>query len=267
MKISVKTQGKWTQTDTLWSALFIDDRLKKDPGQADHSPVLSFVGGGGKTSYIRRLAWEGREKGYRVLVMTTTHMAVPEYFGVLEPDLGQVEKMLEKEGIAVAGCPAKEGKIAFRDWEFYEKAGKLADVILVEADGSKRLPVKVPGPKEPVIPENSDQILCIYGLGALGKQAADCCFRMQPSEQLLKIPEDQKDGKWIMTEEKMSLLMKKGYLEPLRQQFPYSQVIPVFNQADTMKLEENGKNILERMEEERGILTGELWKKTSFNLF
>ncbi len=39
----------------------------------------------------------------------------------------------------------------------------------------------------------------------------------------------------------MSLLMKKGYLEPLRQQFPYSQVIPVFNQADTMKLEENGK--------------------------
>ena len=187
--------------------------------------------------------------------------------GVLEPDLGQVEKMLEKEGIAVAGCPAKEGKIAFRDWEFYEKAGKLADVILVEADGSKRLPVKVPGPKEPVIPENSDQILCIYGLGALGKQAADCCFRMQPSEQLLKIPEDQKDGKWIMTEEKMSLLMKKGYLEPLRQQFPYSQVIPVFNQADTMKLEENGKNILERMEEERGILTGELWKETSFNLF
>ena len=178
-----------------------------------------------------------------------------------------VEKMLEKEGIAVAGCPAKEGKIAFRDWEFYEKAGKLADVILVEADGSKRLPVKVPGPKEPVIPENSDQILCIYGLGALGKQAADCCFRMQPSEQLLKIPEDQKDGKWIMTEKKMSLLMKKGYLEPLRQQFPYSQVIPVFNQADTMKLEENGKNILERMEEERGILTGELWKETSFNLF
>lgn len=71
---------------------FIDDRLKKDPGQADHSPVLSFVGGGGKTSYIRRLAWEGREKGCRVLVMTTTHMAVPEYFGVLEPDLGQVEK-------------------------------------------------------------------------------------------------------------------------------------------------------------------------------
>ncbi len=58
MKISVKTQGKWTQTDTLWSALFIDDRLKKDPGQADHSPVLSFVGGGEKP--LIYAVWPGK---------------------------------------------------------------------------------------------------------------------------------------------------------------------------------------------------------------
>ena len=64
----------------------------------------------------------------------------------------------------------------------------------------------------------------------------------------------------------MSLLMKR-ISEPLRQQFPYSLVIMVFNQADTMKLEENGKNILERMEEERGILTGELWKKRHLTYF
>ncbi len=37
-------------------------------------------------------------------------------------------------------------------------------MILVEADGSKRLPVKVPGPKEPVIPENSDQIFVSMAL-------------------------------------------------------------------------------------------------------
>lgn len=267
LKISVKTQENWTQTDTLWSALFIGGQLKTDTVQADHTPVLSFTGGGGKTSYIRRLAWEGREKGYHVLVMTTTHMAAPKHFGVLEPDREKIKKMLEKEGIAVAGRPAKEGKIAFWDWDFYEKAVKLADVVLVEADGSKRLPVKVPGPGEPVIPGNSDLILCIYGLGALGKQADGCCFRMQPSEQLLKIPEDQKDGNWIMTEEKMALLMKKGYLEPLRRQFPDSRVLPAFNQADTVKLKKNGKNILEKMQEEQGILTGELWKETSFNLF
>ena len=112
MKISVKTQGKWTQTDTLWSALFIDDRLKIRVRQT--IPLFFLCGRRGKNLLYTPSGLGSREKGCRVLVMTTTHMAVPEYFGVLEPDLGQVEKMLEKEGIAVAGCPAKEGKIAFR---------------------------------------------------------------------------------------------------------------------------------------------------------
>lgn len=118
MKISCKNTGKMDTDGYVVVRAFYRRSVKKRSGSGRPFPCLSFVGGGGKTSYIRRLAWEGREKGCRVLVMTTTHMAVPEYFGVLEPDLGQVEKMLEKEGIAVAGCPAKEGKIAFRDWEF-----------------------------------------------------------------------------------------------------------------------------------------------------
>ena len=37
--------------------------------------VISFTGGGGKTSLIRRMAWEGRELGLKVLVIPTTHMA------------------------------------------------------------------------------------------------------------------------------------------------------------------------------------------------
>ena len=42
--------------------------------------VISFTGGGGKTSLIRRMAWEGRELGLKVLVIPTTHMALPEQF-------------------------------------------------------------------------------------------------------------------------------------------------------------------------------------------
>lgn len=42
--------------------------------------VISFTGGGGKTSLIRRMAWEGRELGLKVLVIPTTHMALPEHF-------------------------------------------------------------------------------------------------------------------------------------------------------------------------------------------
>ena len=264
MKISVKMQEKWTQTDALWSALSLNEMMQ-DKGK---KPVtLSFVGGGGKTSYIRRLAWEGRERGYRVLVMTTTHMAAPEQFGVLEPDLETVRTMLEENFIAVAGCPVKDGKIAFWDEDFYKKASALADVVLVEADGSKRLPVKVPGPNEPVIPEDTDMILCIYGLSALGKLAEACCFRLSQAEQLLNLKEEKKNGSWIMTEEKMARLMAGGYVAPLGNAFPDCQVLVALNQADTEEMEENGKHILQIIKEEQGILTGKLYEESSFSLF
>lgn len=76
--------------------------------------------------------------------MTTTHMAEPEHFAVFKRDLEMVRSMLEKESIAVADCPVKDGKIAFWDKDFYKQAAALADIVLIEADGSKRLPVKIP---------------------------------------------------------------------------------------------------------------------------
>lgn len=127
--------------------------------------VISFTGGGGKTSLIRRMAWEGRELGLKVLVIPTTHMALPEHFFVPEPSVGALEKTLKDSGIAVAGNPEErkpgEKKISFWGWEFYQQAREKADLVLVEADGAKRLPVKVPGPAEPVIPGDTDLILCV----------------------------------------------------------------------------------------------------------
>lgn len=264
MRISVKNGGSWTQTDALWMALSIDRHLRT---QKDHPLILSFAGGGGKTSYIRRLAWEGRERGLKVLVMTTTHMAEPEHFAVFKRDLEMVRSMLEKESIAVAGRPVKDGKIAFWDKDFYKQAAALADIVLIEADGSKRLPVKVPGENEPVIPENSSVIICIYGLGAIGKQSDSCCFRLNQSEALLKLKDEEKNGHWIMTEEKMAYLMREGYLKPLRKVFSDSLVIMALNQADTKEAEEQGKYILKSVGEDQGILTGKMYEESSFDLF
>lgn len=264
LNISVKSQENWTQPDALWSALSIDKLIQ---AKGKQPVILSLIGGGGKTSYIRRLAWEGREKGFKVLVMTTTHMASPKQFAVLERDLEMTDKMLEKESIAVAGRPAKDGKIAFWDEDFYKKALELADVVLIEADGSKRLPVKVPGPNEPVIPEDSDAIICIYGLGAVGKQADACCFRLNQAEGLLNLKEEEKNGNWIMTEEKMACLMEKGYLKRFKKEFPGRFVIGALNQADTKEAEETGRNILKRTGQEQGILTGKLYEEPSFDLF
>lgn len=235
--------------------------------------VISFTGGGGKTSLIRRMAWEGRELGLKVLVIPTTHMALSEHFFVPEPSVGALEKTLKDSGIAVAGNPEErkpgEKKISFWGWEFYQQAREKADLVLVEADGAKRLPVKVPGPAEPVIPGDTDLILCVYGLKALGQKGEKCCFRMEQAKTLLgeSFSLDKEDREWAMEEKYMACLMKQGYLSPLKQSFPQARILPVFNQADIGELVLAGKRILEQIGHTEGLITGNLWKEPSFELF
>ena len=45
----------------------------------------------------------------------------------------------------------------------------IADFILVEADGSRRLPLKVPATNEPVIPRGNKKTVLICGIDALNR--------------------------------------------------------------------------------------------------
>ena len=49
-----------------------------------------------------------------------------------------------------------------------ELAGKIP--VLIEADGAKRRPLKVPAEHEPVIPEMTTHVLSVYGLDSIGKK-------------------------------------------------------------------------------------------------
>jgi len=44
----------------------------------------------------------------------------------------------------------------------------LADVVIVEADGARQMPLKAPGGHEPIIPEEVDLVSPVAGLDALG---------------------------------------------------------------------------------------------------
>lgn len=260
----------WKKGETLWEALNMEERLKK----AGNAPVtLSFVGGGGKTSYIRRLAWEGRERGKKVFVYTTTHMAMPEHFFLGEPSARLGKERLLRDSIAVAGKPVKEGKkIAFWEKEvsFYKEISMSADLVLVEADGSKRLPVKVPAETEPVIPQTSDVILSVFGLSALGKPGKEACFRLEYADRMLHChgrKSYEGTENWNIVPEDLETLMKEGYLRPLREQFPGAEVIPVFHQADTEKQAEMGRKMLLQMQERAGIVSGDFCEEVSFSFF
>ena len=235
--------------------------------------VISLTGGGGKTSLIRRLAWEGRELGLKVLVIPTTHMALPEHFFVPEYSETALEHALRNRGLAIVGKTEKRKpgvkKISFWDWGFYHRAREKADLVLVEADGARKLPVKVPGPEEPVIPEDTDLILCVYGLKALGQKGEECYFRLEQAKMILgkRFGLDEEDREWIMEEEYMACLMEQGYVSPLKHAFPRTRILPVFNQADTRELVQAGKRILEHMGDTEGMITGNLWREPSFELF
>ena len=49
--------------------------------------------------------------------------------------------------------------------------------FLIEADGARRLPCKVPESWEPVIYQKSTRVLAVYGLDAVGKSFREACFR------------------------------------------------------------------------------------------
>ena len=255
--------GIWTGTDSLWHGLGLNGRIKQARSGKGPGPfVVSLAGAGGKTSTIRRLAWEAVGRGLKVLVVTTTHMARPGAFGVFDGNAEEIRTVLERRSLAVAGRPAEKGKITFTGWELYKEACSLADLVLVEADGSRRLPLKVPRAGEPVIPDNTDMILCLNGLTSLGKRAEECCSGTDALELNAKHKTD-----WIIQKEDMMTLMKHGYLLPLRAAHPGTEVLPVFNQADTPQEAALAGEMLDCMGETSGIACGHLDRDGSARLF
>ncbi len=155
---------------TLLEALAID---------AEKTSVIAVVGGGGKTSLIFRLMESFTSIGKKVIVTTTTHMAYePERPFVEDGDLDEVRKNLQKYHYTVAASLDREtGKIGCLPEEKLEELRGLADVLLIEADGAKRLPLKVPGEREPVIPKFVEMVIGVVGVDALGEPIKKTCHR------------------------------------------------------------------------------------------
>ena len=265
MKVSFYRNNRRNWSENLWDGLSLDEKMKEK-----RPYVIAFVGAGGKTSLIRRLAWEGRARGRKVLVATTTHMFRPAAYGVLTQRAEDAALQLEQKGLAVAGTVSGEEKIAYVGDELYRQICPMADLVLVEADGSKRLPVKVPRPGEPVVPENGDMVLAVLGISSLGKPAEEKCFRLEQACRLMDKcgrKDYRKDGRWILKPEDLACLMRNGYLNPLRLDRPELSVLPVFNQADGENSRLLARKLLEQMGETEGIVSGELKEDPSCGLF
>jgi molybdenum cofactor cytidylyltransferase len=144
--------------------------------RVERGAVVSFVGGGGKTTSMFRLAAELCAAGLRVVTTTTTHISKEQVrlapASIVIDDLASLTERLDKHGhCLVIGAPDGKGRVFGATSELIAALSVRSDVdaILIEADGSRSLPFKAPGKYEPVVPHETTILVPIAGLNSLGQ--------------------------------------------------------------------------------------------------
>lgn len=137
--------------------------------------VTSVIGSGGKTSLLAALA---RELSGTVVLTTTTHIlpfaGVPL---VTSADAGDVVAALAGSRVVCVGSQAEKGGKLVAPELGMDVLAALADHVLVEADGSRRLPLKAHAPWEPVIPACSERTVLVLGASGLGRPVREVVHR------------------------------------------------------------------------------------------
>lgn len=136
--------------------------------------VTAVIGSGGKTTLLRTLS---RELPGTVILTTTTHILPFEGVPLLTaPTADEVRTALTRSRVLCLGTPAAEGKLTAPSLPFSVLAD-CADYVLVEADGSRHLPLKAHAPHEPVIPKEADRVLCVVGARGFGRPIREVVHR------------------------------------------------------------------------------------------
>ena len=240
----------------IW--VYENDSLREVPTflealEACDRPVISAVGAGGKTTTLHRLADEFVRAGQQAVVTTTTHIMEEElpYFYRAPEDpalfLQELRRYAEEFGQVWTGAAAAGGKLKILPLEMMDQIWKLDLPVLIEADGARRMPVKVPAGHEPVIHPRTTHVLSLYGLDALGKRMEEVCFRAELAEQIL-----HKERTERITEEDLAILAVSR--ESGRRGCPEgAEYIVVLNKADSQKRRDEALSICRKL---KGCMRG-----------
>ena len=140
--------------------------------------VAAFVGAGGKSSAILAIADELSEAGMTVLVVPTTKLFVSEAekIGplVTSEDADELRAKAEEalsggaSGVVVGSGLLSKNRVGGVEPAVVSSLAPLADVVLVEADGSRRRPIKGTAEHEPALPEAATLVVAVGNIGAFG---------------------------------------------------------------------------------------------------
>jgi probable selenium-dependent hydroxylase accessory protein YqeC/molybdenum cofactor cytidylyltransferase len=215
--------------------------------------LICFVGGGGKTTAMFKLAKELRKLGKSVLVTTTTAIFYPDkkdYDRIVvtkDKFLGALEGLVNKEITVLGREVTEESKLLGVDKDFVEEIylSNLFDYILVEGDGSKGRPVKAPAEHEPVIPESTTKVIGVIGLDCIGKKIGE--EYVHRPELFIKITESKTEN--IINVENLLKLIKSesGIFKSVPKK---CERILVLNKVEGKEREKAALSILDKIIEE-----------------
>ncbi len=227
-----------------------------DALRVGNRPRLAFVGSGGKTTALFRLA---RTIESPVIVTSTTHLAtdqlsLADHLIQIErgAGFGNISRKKIKDVTLITGPEIGNNRVEGVGDEIFKYILDLADAhgypLLFEADGSRKLPLKAPAEHEPAIPSLEstgvtrdwlDGVVVVAGLSGLNKPlTAEWVHRPEHFADLSSL---EPGGKINTDALGRVLVHQSGGLKNIPDQ---SRRILLLNQADTDNLQAQAQRLV-----------------------
>ncbi len=208
--------------------------------------IYCFIGAGGKTSAIKIAASLLAKMGYKVLITTTTKISIEEFKEYKVNFSNNINIDRIEEGINIQVSTVVDKKYQGYKKEDFENITQipLDVVILIEADGSRRLPFKVPYDYEPVVPINSGKTFLFFSAKIIGEKISeDNTFNLEKVKMILGEKEMQYSNENILK------LLEEGWLKDTS----YRNLKVIINQGDILINDFIVKDLLKQLYDRYGI--------------
>jgi molybdenum cofactor cytidylyltransferase len=156
--------------------------------------LVAIVGGGGKSSLMFALA---ESLPGRVVMTTTTRifasqMDRAEAVGRLDDESWEDQLDAFESSLLLVGRVEGDHALGVpREFPAQVLARSGVDWVVVEADGSRMLPVKAPAAHEPVVPDETDTLVVSAGIDALSGPIRDVAHRPELVSRLAGLADGQ----------------------------------------------------------------------------
>jgi len=155
--------------------------------------LYTFTGAGGKSTALRVIARALAGKGIRSGMTTTTRIGMEEFAGfpvfLAETADGAADALGGARPVCLVVSAAIPGQNKYKGLEasVFDSVRVENDmVVLVEGDGSRRKPLKMPTEREPVIPAASNAVLAVMGAAGFGERVDQAhCYNHEAAAGIL----------------------------------------------------------------------------------